>query len=375
MKKFYTFIGILALTATVAFSQPASWQTVPDVNNVPPKRVYTVLTIEDFDYLASGAFDVFWDTVPYIDTLTHYVMNTDDNGNPTTRTPDSPKDLTAYMKAAWDNDYLYIAFKVTDDYIAEASDTIQDAFEIMYATYPDYWPAVYDTATTDAGKSAAFARWDTTGSRKTGGWTLQNSPQVVYDDYRPTWDFENWGPSATPWVVGWGSSADAFNFDAVYEKVNDTLYNYLVVIPWADAMENFVPTGDTAISIELKLVDKDPSKMPIQNTWNSDNNDSYWATYFSGRFELSSVATAKRDIFNDKAENITLYPNPAKNIVYLKNAGDVEKVDISNIIGQKVKSFVNVKQALDVSDLKNGMYFVTLHLKGDKVCVKHLIIQ
>ncbi len=372
MKKIYSLFGIFTFAVLAGFSQPASWQTVPDPNNVPPKRVYTVKTISDFDYLSSTVADL-WATISNMDTLTNHLALTDDDGNPTTRMPDGPGDLTVYMKSVWDADNLYIAFKVIDDYIAEASDTIQDAFEIMYATYPNYWPAVYDTATTDAAKSPAFARWDTTGSRKTGNWLLQNNPSVVYDDYRPTWDFVNWGPSATPWVVGWGSSADAFNFDAVYEKINDTSYYYLAVIPWADAMAGFVPSADTAISMELKLVDKDPGKLVIQATWDSDNNDSYWTTYYSGIFDLDSTdVTGKSGIYKD-ADNILLYPNPATNFIQIKNVNHVKKVVILNILGQEVKTFDNVSGRMEISDLKSGMYIMNMYLKDNQVAVKNFL--
>jgi len=71
-----------------------------------------------------------------------------------------------------------------------------------------------------------------------------------------------------------------------------------------------------------------------------------------------------------KNKNITVYPNPTHNEVYIVGANSLKKLEIYNAVGQLVRT---IKPALykntttiDMSSLKEGVYF----LKSEKQVIK-----
>lgn len=75
-------------------------------------------------------------------------------------------------------------------------------------------------------------------------------------------------------------------------------------------------------------------------------------------------------IFNTASKsNAYVFPNPVKNVLTVKNAQNVNRVEISNIIGEKlISESFNSNNSIDVSSLFNGIYFVTLY--NDNQAVK-----
>jgi hypothetical protein len=64
--------------------------------------------------------------------------------------------------------------------------------------------------------------------------------------------------------------------------------------------------------------------------------------------------------------NIGIYPNPVADILYLKGAGKIEKAEIYNMVGQKVKSLNAVESQIDVSSLSKGDYILQYSVKERK---------
>jgi len=299
MKKIYTVVFLLALIVSVGYSQKASWQNLPNgfMDNPPIKPVYICLQINDgavdFDY-ENDDFDTFWAL-----TSKEYSDFGIISGE-----SDGVGDNDIRMKAAWDDDFLYIAMKVTDDYILDPASGAEllDEFEIYWATYPDYWHPLGDTATTHLDKVVAHTRFPHLGGYKTGDWALADYSTAVWDDYTAAWVLDPWGPSATPWAVTWGVGAENLLLDARYEKVDANNFNFMAIIPWYEAMADFIPQADTALSIEVKYNDEDPEQEPkCSKSFAGLSNDAYWTTYYSGVFSL----LAEEDLISPVLSNVT----------------------------------------------------------------------
>lgn len=71
------------------------------------------------------------------------------------------------------------------------------------------------------------------------------------------------------------------------------------------------------------------------------------------------------DIVKDK-NTISIYPNPVTDILYIKGLGNIEKAEVYNMVGQKVKSFTTIENQLDVSSLPKGNYILQLSEKEGK---------
>lgn len=78
--------------------------------------------------------------------------------------------------------------------------------------------------------------------------------------------------------------------------------------------------------------------------------------------------------FSELNNNINLYPNPAFDLISLKNDINVSEIVFYNIIGKKIKTISHQKgQKHEVSDLDKGIYLVRLLNKdGDMLKVLRL---
>ncbi|MDN3677005.1 T9SS type A sorting domain-containing protein [Flavobacterium paronense] len=63
-----------------------------------------------------------------------------------------------------------------------------------------------------------------------------------------------------------------------------------------------------------------------------------------------------------KLEQITLYPNPAKSVLYINtNQVAISKIQIINSLGQNVKTINNDFEVLDIADLTTGVYILKMN--------------
>jgi len=97
-------------------------------------------------------------------------------------------------------------------------------------------------------------------------------------------------------------------------------------------------------------------------------NDNPWSgkCYISGSLGI--------EIYND--DQIYIYPNPAKDAIYIEEIDnlDIYAISIINIQGQIIKQFDPSSTLLNVSDIKDGIYFIKLSSsKGD--IIKKIIIK
>ncbi len=80
------------------------------------------------------------------------------------------------------------------------------------------------------------------------------------------------------------------------------------------------------------------------------------------------------NVENKEGASINIYPNPATDLVTVTYP-QMNRIVISNVIGQQVKSLefdrVNRKM-VNVSDIKAGIYFVTLETEGETVTNKFI---
>ncbi len=79
----------------------------------------------------------------------------------------------------------------------------------------------------------------------------------------------------------------------------------------------------------------------------------YWDDMYFG------VYTGVNDL-NASNSNVSLYPNPADDYLYINSNTSISKVGIYNVTGSLVKEYQYTTQGLNVSDLKAGVYFTRM---------------
>ena len=111
----------------------------------------------------------------------------------------------------------------------------------------------------------------------------------------------------------------------------------------------------------------------IKTEWSI--NCSFGTKYVTYDYSLSNVFTNNTTaVSKSNTDNITFFPNPATNLVYI-NCEENATVEIINIQGQIVatKTLSDKNVSVDVSELKSGVY--TLRVKTDKGVVMKKIVK
>lgn len=80
-----------------------------------------------------------------------------------------------------------------------------------------------------------------------------------------------------------------------------------------------------------------------------------WAVFLDDVFSLSTQSAT--------TEKLSVYPNPAKDVLNIKNAGKIESIEIYNVVGQKVVT-VKAAETINVSGLSKGTYFLKITANG-----------
>ncbi|MCL2651054.1 MAG: T9SS type A sorting domain-containing protein [Candidatus Azobacteroides sp.] len=100
----------------------------------------------------------------------------------------------------------------------------------------------------------------------------------------------------------------------------------------------------------------------------SDKNYNY--TLINGKLEI----TAPNGLGEINVSNVSVYPNPAKNYLFIQSDEPIKKVEIYNQSGMCVLINDNVMEKLDVSSLANGFYLARIYVDGILV-IKKIIIK
>jgi hypothetical protein len=100
----------------------------------------------------------------------------------------------------------------------------------------------------------------------------------------------------------------------------------------------------------------------------ADNGDGTYGAYIgvdqTGSIDFVEYSTSFTASLDDTLNNnIHIYPNPAQDFVYIDNANIDDNVNVFNVVGKRVMSFKieTENQAVDITDLKSGIYFLRLN--------------
>ena len=88
---------------------------------------------------------------------------------------------------------------------------------------------------------------------------------------------------------------------------------------------------------------------------------------------LTKVASLGTNDLLAESRQIMIYPNPAKEIVSIKNADKIKSIDIYETTGRKVRSVKLEDDNINVSDLKSGNYYLEITLKDGTLSFEKLI--
>lgn len=73
--------------------------------------------------------------------------------------------------------------------------------------------------------------------------------------------------------------------------------------------------------------------------------------------------------------NVLIFPNPAKNKVYIETDFDFASTQIFNLTGNLVKTVDASSKEINLQELPSGLYFVRIELSNGKEVTKKLVVQ
>ncbi|KPL10635.1 MAG: hypothetical protein AMS26_21270 [Bacteroides sp. SM23_62] len=144
-----------------------------------------------------------------------------------------------------------------------------------------------------------------------------------------------------------------------------------------------LPAGTTETPVTTATVDDENSTITI--------TDAVDVTSASIADRTTTVVVTAQDWRNYKTYKVifevstsiekvqgdfTLYPNPASDVLYLSNAGKLVSMELTNILGQKVRSVeLNgaERYAFNISELENGYYIVKVRDVDSSVYTRRII--
>jgi uncharacterized repeat protein (TIGR01451 family) len=110
------------------------------------------------------------------------------------------------------------------------------------------------------------------------------------------------------------------------------------------------------------------------------NNNANIFFDFNAAVETNTVQTTivqNLSVSDQSLNDVALYPNPAKDVIYFNSKSQITKVKVYNMLGQlKLNSLnENGQNSLDVSKLNSGVYFVLLENGNEQVLTKKVLIN
>lgn len=101
------------------------------------------------------------------------------------------------------------------------------------------------------------------------------------------------------------------------------------------------------------------------------NGTTYYASQVISGIESNyrlpiTVNLASLGIKEIESNNLKIYPNPVKDKISISNSADIEKIELYDLIGQKIftNSFLTNKITIDLTNYKSGVYLLKIFSEG-----------
>ncbi|MBA5629017.1 T9SS type A sorting domain-containing protein [Moheibacter lacus] len=126
------------------------------------------------------------------------------------------------------------------------------------------------------------------------------------------------------------------------------------------------------------------NKIMIVDNWTGDfylcdlaTNE--FSMYAETDLEFVTGIVNKQDFLgNYEVENqgvVTVYPNPVKDILMIKSDQKIERIELYNIVGQKLNQYNANSSEINLGDKSRGVYILKIRLANGKTETKKLIKQ
>ncbi|WP_228429242.1 T9SS type A sorting domain-containing protein [Chryseobacterium sp. 52] len=279
---------------------------------------------------AGSAHAVKWDAVNGVTDLGSIVPNRSSRANAISSDGSvivgwQDQDNGTRSGAKWVNGVESFITDINGGYVGEAGDVSADGTTIIGASMPDpyVWNSANGLTYITHPNSSAFFRGGATG--------------ISADGKRVIGFFRAF--AAPP------MSGEGFIWTAAGGRIN--LNDYAVSIG--------VNTQGVIMSLPL-AISQDGMRIAGIGTNASNQIVAFY-------LDLSKIQLSTNE--NTKKTSLSIYPNPVKDIIYFKGMSGIDRVEVYNMVGQKIKISNTVEDRIDVSSLSKGTYILQIFVKGE----------
>ncbi len=89
---------------------------------------------------------------------------------------------------------------------------------------------------------------------------------------------------------------------------------------------------------------------------------------------VGNISSFNISEFSLSEENTLIYPNPFKNLIKIRTGNKIESIKIMDIYGKVFLSKTGDYSLVDLSDLPNGVYWLSIN-QSEKILTKKIIKQ
>jgi hypothetical protein len=119
----------------------------------------------------------------------------------------------------------------------------------------------------------------------------------------------------------------------------------------------------------------DEAKTYFFNDKNPVNGKNYYRLKISDYDGYSEYSKLVSSDFKRDSKNISLYPNPVEDILYIsnENTADIQSIEIYNPHGKKMQEYWGLSDFIDVSGLSTGIFMAVVTLNDNTTVIKKFI--
>jgi hypothetical protein len=298
--------------------------------------------------LIDGYDDWEWDTEEFY-TITEW--GEDEYG-----TPHAPEDwdCTAKFKMLWDDDYIYFLGVIVDDFVADKSALANAGGGVGAPTWEnDSWEFYIAPTLSklESMEEMTQIRWSYATAEEEDGTSGVTS---------------GWS-SFGPWPgFGFGEFAFARRELSADGWVLEARLELALIAAQVDFIDTYA-AGDV-IGWQITVSDNDGDTLRDWiGSWIPDTQWDQADTLGILKLGADTTGRVPVDTGNVSIDHIKLeagihfYPNPVAGELHFSGSAEIETIEITNTLGAMVLRRSNVKDRIDVSDLRAGLYFVKVY--------------
>ena len=290
-------------------------------------------------------------------------------------------------------------------YEADESDSTKHLYDIHYIDENEWYiPSSTNGVFATADGGTTFTMFDGIGGGA-GFYKVDTSTYIVLGSdtkSKITWDKgEHWTdcyPGSSVWGIG-GVLNDSLVALAKTNLYKIALTNLAIPNAETDILtfvlagqtgDAVINTTDHTITIEVTTGTDVSSLKPTltlsesatvtpdtSSTQNFTSPVTYTVTAENGYTTQEWVATVTVSTAIEEVNSpdmIKIYPNPVKDVMYISNLENVEKMVIYSILGKTVKCFDSDNNTeIDLSMLNEGIYFISFYASDGSVSIKKFV--